>query len=250
MLESLNSDITLFEWPEADELFIDGKGERLRRDFDVIALYDMPGIAFRRGETPEFVPPPSHVVATWNALTEAGFPILALHHSIASWPTWDGFAEILKGRFHYAPATLRGVTYVDSGYAMNVKQVFTVEESTHPVCSGLPASFELTDETYQCPVFDDETTVLITTDAPRDDRNHASAFAAVRRETNPAWSHQPASSAVAWTHRCANSAVVYLQPGEGPEAFENPHYRLIIDNALGWLATTRTEKIEKGARTK
>lgn len=247
MLESLPADITLYEWPEADKLFVDGTGSRLLRDFDVIALYDMPGIMFRRGESPEFVSPPPYVIETWGALTRAGMPILALHHAIASWPTWEGFAEMLKGRFHYGPATLRGVDHPDSGYAMNVRQVFSVAQTAHPVCAGLPASFELTDETYQCPVFDREVTVLITTDAPRDDRHHASAFAAVRRESNPSWSHPPASPAVAWTHRCGNSQVVYLQPGEGPEAFENSHYRLIIGNALAWLATMNPDRVAKGA---
>lgn len=246
MLATLSADVQLFEWPDAGALFSDGSGTRLLRDFDVIALYDMPGIAFRQGDTPEFVSPPTHVVRTWESLTKAGMPILALHHAIASWPEWSGFAEILKGRFHYAPSTLRGVPYPDSGYAMNVRQTFNVADPGHPVCAGLPASFELTDETYQCPVFDREVSVLITTDAPRDDQHHSSAFAAVRRETNPSWSHQPASAAVAWTHRAVNSHVVYLQPGEGPESFGNPYYRLIIDNAVRWLATTRPVHVREG----
>jgi hypothetical protein len=32
---------------------------------------------------------------------------------------------------------------------------------------------------------------------------------------------------------------VYLQPGEGPESFDNPWYRRIIDNSVRWLAAQK-----------
>lgn len=242
LLDSLDADVDLVEWPAAGELFTASGVRRLLDEFDVLALYDMPGIKFKRGESPEFIAPTDDVIAAWGALIDAGMPILALHHSIASWPTWAGFAEILKGRFHYAPAALRGVDYPDSGYAMNVTQRFSVVAAGHPVCTGLPSSFDLTDETYQCPIFDDEVEVLIRTDAPRGDTYHSSAFAAVRRETNTTWRHTPASTAVAWTHLCGASHVVYLQPGEGPESFDNQWYRVIINNAVHWLSQQKPNR--------
>ena len=247
LIASLPATVDLFEWPSALSLFEAEGARRLLAEYDVLALYDMPGIAFKRGESPGLVPPPPCVPEAWAILTEAGMPILALHHSIASWPTWDGFAEILKGRFHYVPARLRGIDYPDSGYAMNVRQTFSVVSSSHPVCAGLPPRFELTDETYQCPVFDDEIDVLITTDAPRDWTHHSSAHAAVRRTTDDSWRHEDASTAVAWTHTVSRSQVVYLQPGEGPESFRNPHYRTIISNAVRWLSTTKPRD-EKGVQ--
>ena len=239
LLDSLEAEVSLFNWPAAGDLFTTAGSARLCENFDVLALYDMPGIYFRKGESPEFVAPSDEVVAAWSALTAKGMPVLALHHSIASWPTWAGFAELLKGRFHYAPATLRGVKYPDSGYAKNVTQRFGVVGPDHPVCEGLPSSFDLTDETYQCPIFEGEVEVLIRTDAPRDDSHHTSAFAAVRRESNPAWRHSPASPAVAWTHVSGASRVVYLQPGEGPESFDNHWYQVLVNNAVQWLATQK-----------
>ena len=234
-LEGVES--TLIEWPDAGEIFsLEGVSDFVTK-FDVLVLYDMPGIQFSRGKTPEFIPPDQQIIEAWDDILRRGIPILSMHHSIASWPTWEGFAEIVKGRFHYAPATLRGESYPDSGYAMKVRQTFSVAAGDHPVCAGLPASFVLEDETYQCPIFDDEVTVLITTDAPRDDSFHASALAAVRRETNENWRHVPTSSAVAWTHSRNRSTIVYLQPGDGPEAFGNAHYRRLISNAIKWLAT-------------
>lgn len=239
LLDSVEADIDLIEWPNAGEFFTQEGAKRLVDTYDLLALYDMPGIHLRRGESPGFAAHPPELVGAWQHITSAGLPLLVLHHAIASWPTWDGFAEIVKGRFHYAPARLRGVEHPDSGYAMNVTQRFTVAQPDHPVCAGLPIVFELTDETYQCPVFEDEIEVLVRTDAPRDDTHHASAFAAVRREENRSWRHAPASDAVAWTHMSGNSRVVYLQPGEGPDAFDNPHYRALIANAVRWLRTTR-----------
>lgn len=246
MLEALPAEVDLFEWPSALSLFEPDGVKHLLDGYDVLGLYDMPGIAFKRGESPDLVPPPSCVPDAWRTLTDAGMPVLALHHSIASWPTWDGFAEILKGRFHYVPAKLRGVDYPDSGYAMNVRQTFSVAAPSHPVCAGLPAHFELTDETYLCPVFDEEIEVLITTDAPRDWPHHASAHAAVRRTTDPQWRHEPATAAVAWTHTVSRSRVVYLQPGEGPESFDNPFYRKIISNAVVWLSSTKPHDLHQG----
>ena len=231
---------TLIEWPEAGAIFTTAGVARLAEDFDVLVLYDMPGIEFTRGDTPRFIPPGQEVIDAWDDILRRGIPVLSMHHSIASWPTWEGFAEIVKGRFHYAPATLRGVAYPDSGYAMKVKQNFVVTAINHPVCAGLPAIFELEDETYQCPVFDDEVTVLITTDAPRDDSFHASALAAVRREVNTGWHHPPTSAAVAWTHTQNRSTIVYLQPGDGPEAFGNDHYRHLTANAIKWLAAQKS----------
>lgn len=239
LIDALAASVDLFEWPEALHLFEPEGVDRLLRDYDVLALYDMPGIAFTRGQSPTFVEPPASVCEGWMKLLDAGFPVLALHHAIASWPTWPEFAEIVKGRFHYVPSRLRGVEFPDSGYAMDVRQHFSVVAPDHPVCAGLPPVFELTDETYLCPVFTDEVRVLITTDAPRGDDHHLSAHAAVRRSIDPTWTHPSASNAVAWTHRHRNSNVVYLQPGEGAEAFDNVWYRRIIDNAVSWLASTR-----------
>lgn len=245
LIASLPATVDIFEWPSAIGLFEPGGVTELLADYDVLALYDMPGIAFRRGDSPDLVPPPACVPEGWSSLTAAGMPVLALHHAIASWPTWEGFAELLKGRFHYVPGRLRGASFPDSGYAMNVSQTFSVASTSHPVCSGLPSSFPLTDETYLCPVFDDEVEILITTDAPRDWTHHSSAHAAVRRTTDDAWRHESASNAVAWTHRTSRSQVVYLQPGEGPDSFASPHYRRIIANAITWLATTKPQLEER-----
>jgi hypothetical protein len=238
MFEALDGvDAAIVAWPEAERLFTPGG----LADTDVVVLYDMPGVGLRSGEPPVPPPPPTAVVDGWHRLLDEGVPVVAMHHSIASWPAWPEFADILGGRFHYAPASLRGVDYPDSGYALDVHQRLTVLAKLHPVTAGLPASFSLTDETYLCPMFGDEVTPLIGTDAPLDDQHHWSAVAAVcgRMFDRDGWSHPAGTQLAAWTHRVRASTVIYVQPGDGPAAFTNTNYRRLLGNAITWAATTR-----------
>jgi hypothetical protein len=212
-----------------------------RLEADVLVLYDMPGIGFRRPGLPEFAEPPAAVVDGFGALTAAGVPILALHHAIAGWPAWAGYAELIGGRFHYVASRLRGTDWPDSGYRHDVHQTLTVVDAAHPVCAGLPASFELTDETYQCPVFDTEVTPLLRTDAPRGDDEHYSATLAItgRMYEREGWSHPAGSNLAAWVKPAGRSTLVYVQPGDGPAAYGDANYRHLLANAVTWLATTR-----------
>ena len=51
-----------------------------------------------------------------SELLEAGQGFVFLHHALAGWPAWPGWAEVLGGRYHYAPASLRGRDWPDSGF--------------------------------------------------------------------------------------------------------------------------------------
>jgi len=246
MLNSLEGiDSKVLKWPDAAALFTTKAIEKMHREGGVLALYDLPGIQFNRGSEPDLVDPSTEVTDAWQRLTQLGIPILAMHHAIASWPTWPLFAEILKGRFHYVPAELRDKEYIDSGWANPVHQVFDVLLPSHPICDGLPESFELTDETYLCPIFENEVTALISTRASSHSSNFSSAYAAIRREDQGDWFHQDESRLVAWTHKYEMSTVVYLQPGDGPLAFNNNHYRKLISNTLCWLGKERLNDNEK-----
>jgi uncharacterized protein len=229
-------DPTIVAWPAAEALFA---AEGLA-DTDVLVLYDMPGVGLRTGAPPAPPQPPPIVVDGWRRLLGAGLPVVAMHHSIASWPAWAEFADVVGGRFHYAPATLRGTAYPDSGYAHDVRQTLSVIDPDHPVCAGLPPSFELTDETYLCPVFTADVTPLVATDATLDTEHHWSAAAAIagRMHDRTGWTHPNGAPLAAWTHTVERSTIVYVQPGDGPAAFTNPHYRRLLVNAIGWAAST------------
>lgn len=209
--------------------------------FDAIVFYDMPGITFTRAVPPAtFSAPSDSVVEGMRALLDEGIGMVFVHHAVASWPAWEEYAEIVGGRFHYQPATLRGVNYPDSGYRFDVLHTVEVLDPTHPVCAGLGDSFTLTDELYLYPVFEDSVVPLLRTTFPMDDPSpFFSADAAIRgrRNTNEGWTHPTGSQLVGWAKNAGNSPVVYLQFGDGPSTYADPSFRRVVENAARWVAS-------------
>lgn len=214
---------------------------RPRSGHDVVVFYDMPGLEFTRADPPVNLPePPPDVLATFDTLTTKGTGLVFLHHSIASWPATEWFADLVGGRFHYQPGTWRGVTYPDSGYLFDVTHRVEVLDPSHPVCDGLDGGFELTDELYCFPVAEREVVPLMRTDfAVHDDRRFFSADLAIRgrRNENSGWSHPPGSSLVGWAKTAGASPLVYLQFGDGPETYGDPSFRRVLRNAIEWTAS-------------
>jgi uncharacterized protein len=236
MLASLDGiDCSVVAHPDAADLVADP--DRLVAYADALVLYDMPGLRFTRGQDPDLVPPPHAVTTGYEQLWKSGLGIVALHHSIASWPAWPRWREVIGGRFHYVPAD----GWPDSGYRHDVTQRLTVVDTEHPVTAGLDGGFELTDEVYLCPIDDDDVAPLITTDAVLDDQHTWSARRAVHghRTDRTGWSHPPGSRLAVWTKDVGASRLVYIQPGDGPSAFTNPHYRRLLTNAIRWVANPR-----------
>lgn len=210
------------------------------RGFDVLVLYDMPGLDFEAGEdAPLTREPTPELRAGFRALLEAGKGVVALHHALAGWPSWDEYHDWLGGRFLYHPGTMRGEAWPDSGYRHAVTHSVTVTPG-HPVTAGLPATFAITDELYLCPTFADGATPLLRSDA----RFGADAFWSARHalegrmDCNDGWEHPPGSDVIGWAKQVLASRLVYLQPGDGPSAYDNPHYRRLVENAIRWVAGT------------
>ena len=110
----------------------------------------------------------------------------------------------------------------------------------HPVTAGLPPHFEVTDELYLYEVFEDDVTPLLRSDFNFTANNFYSATAAVRDgrlNDNSGWAHNQGSSLVGWTREVGGSRIVYLQFGDGPSAYTNPHYRKLIANSIEWVST-------------
>ena len=208
------------------------------RGFDALVLYDMPGLDFE-AETgrPLYLDPPAGLREGLRALLEQGTGVIALHHALAGWPTWDEYGEWLGGRFLYHPGAVRGQPMPDSGYRHDVRYQAQVL-GEHPVTAGLPASFELTDELYLCSTFPEGATPLLRADTPFTPDRFWSADAAVagRMNTNEGWDHPEGSGVIGWAKQALASRLVYLQPGDGPSAYDNPHYRRMVENAVRWVA--------------
>lgn len=209
---------------------------------DVVLFYDMPGLRFTGGGDPPvtFPEPSPDQRRVFDELQRLGIGMVFMHHAVASWPAWDGFAELVGARFHYQPATLRGVDYPDSGYVFDVTHTVEVIDTTHPICEGLDGSFELTDELYCFPVFADDVVPVMRTRFPVDDAGRFfSADQAIRgrRDSNEGWTHPAGSDLVAWVKRAGNSRLAYLQFGDGPVTYGDANFRRILRNTILWSAS-------------
>jgi type 1 glutamine amidotransferase len=225
---------TLVDQPAAARLM----NPRGMAGFDVLVLYDMPGLDFTiPAGRPAYLEPPQELKIGMRELLEQGTGILALHHALAGWPAWPEYGEWLGGTFLYHPGNVRGTACPDSGYAHEVTYEAQVLAS-HPVTDGLPKAFEMTDELYLAEVFESDVTPLLRSSAPFTREHFWSADAAVAGRLNEraGWDHPPGSSLIGWTRKAIASDLVYLQPGDGPSAYDSPHYRRLIENSIRWLA--------------
>lgn len=225
---------TLVDQPAAARLM----NRRGMAGFDVLVLYDMPGLDFNApAGRPTYLEPDDSLRSGFCELLEDGTGILALHHALAGWPAWTEYAAWLGGTFLYHPGKVRGASRLDSGYAHDVTYEAQVV-AEHPVTAGVPRAFAITDELYLAEVFEDELTPLLRSSFEFKRERFWSADAAVagRMNSREGWDHPPGSNLIGWTRRAINSNVVYLQPGDGPSVYDNPHYRRLVENSIRWLA--------------
>lgn len=216
--------------------------EAMRR-YDAILFYDMPGLNFRAPveERPAAIAPPDYFTRGFAALLAEGKGIVALHHAIAGWPAWPTYAEAMGGAFLYKSHQIRGVERPDSGYVGDVTYSVRVADGNHPVVAGLPSRFDLTDELYLNELFDDPTIVpLLYRDTAVPPERFASAMRAVRRITQgegEPWKPPQQKSLIGWAKAADASPLVYLQPGDTPHTYADPHYRQLVGNAIRWVAS-------------
>ena len=203
---------------------------------DAILFYDMPGYTFADGKV-ETRPPSEAYKAAIRAHFAAGKGAVAWHHALAGWAEWPEWADMLGGRFLYQPGEVQGTAMPDSGYRHDVAYEAEVA-AEHPVTSGLPATFELCDELYLAPVFESRVEPLLRARHAFVRGNFYSAALAVsgRMFSNEGWDHPRGSDLIAWHRQVGPGRLVYLQPGDGPATYANPHFRQLLGNALEFAA--------------
>lgn len=207
--------------------------------WDAILLHDIPGLRLKRGVAPEAVGPDPDTAADLVALLERGQGLVVLHHAIAAWPGWEGWAEAIGGRFLYAPGLLRGGELPSSGYRMASHTVQAVDR-THPVTDGV-ADFSVDDELYFAPVLDDRVHPLLRSDADFSGALFQDTFDEVANGSSTGITcaeRGTGSNLVGWASTAGRSPLVYLQPGDGPSTFADPNFRRLLGNALAFVAST------------
>lgn len=227
--------LTHLEHPAATDAIVNGRVG----DFNAVVFYDMPGVDPRGPAKPDRLP--GGVQEGFEELTRRGTGLVFLHHALASWPAWEGFAELVGGRYHFWPGNLRGVEWPDSGYLHDTTHRISVAAPGHPVTAGTEDVFTLRDELYLCAVLEDSVTALITSDFEFRTENFYSTLRAMGGHMfdREGWSHPPGSNVVGWVREQGASRIVYLQPGDGVSAYGNPNIRALWFNGVRWASRVK-----------
>jgi uncharacterized protein len=206
--------------------------------FDAVLLHDVSGLRLKRGEPPHPVDPSPDVRAHLADLFTSGTGLVILHHALASWPSWDGWADAIGGRFFYAPGSLHGDQWPSSGTRIESYEAQVVAPE-HPVCAGVD-DFTLTDELYCCPILEDRVVPLMRSDADFSPSLFISTYehVIVGQDAAPRCDgHPPASNVIAWATSAGCSPIVFIQPGDSAATFALEPYRRLIGNALEWVTS-------------
>ncbi len=232
MLDAVTADLG-WRWehatqPEAQDRLRPGEAG----GWDAILLHDIPGLTLARGAEPVVHEPTADVRRDVLRALELGVGIVATHHSLAGWPSWDDWASVLGGRFLYAPGRLRGEDVPASGYRMARYRV--IVNPDHPICDGVE-DFEVDDELYLCPVFESEVDPFLETDADVSPGAMIDTYREVRFGERVGAQDQRGSRYLGWSKTHGRSRIVYLLPGHGPATMGNEQYRRVLSNACRWV---------------
>lgn len=144
-------------------------------------------------------------------LVDKGVGVVVVHHALAAFNDWDGFAQIVGGKFFLTDRTFKGTSYKQSTYKHDEQIRVHVADPLHPVTQGLQ-DFVIQDEAYKGYRVEPDNHVLLETDHPLSER------------------------AIAWTRSCGKGRVVYLELGHDGHAYANPSYRRLLRQAMVWSA--------------
>ncbi len=215
--------------PEAEEEVANGAMDKA----DAVLFYDMPGYTFADGKVISRPPSPAYRKAVTQRFA-SGKGAVAMHHAIAGWAEWAEWHEWLGGKFFYQPGEWQGAAVPDSGYRHDVE--YTANRvADHPVLDGVPDQFTVCDELYLAPIDESALTPLIRAEGFAFERdNFYSAANAVAGDmfSQDGWDHPPQSNCVAWECTALKAPIIYLQFGDGPQTYANPHVRRLLSNAL------------------
>ena len=181
---------------DKDKGFLDKED---RDGWDVLVLYNMSPVISEEEQA---------------ALLETlrnGTSLVALHHSIAAYPAWPEWAEIIGAKYFLEAQTWQGEEWGKSEYTHGIEMLVHVEDPNHPITQGL-ADFVIHDEVYRKWKLYPGCHLLLSCDHPESDK------------------------AVCWTRDYKGAKVCFLQLGHGSEAYANPNFGILIERAIQWSA--------------
>jgi hypothetical protein len=175
--------------------------ERLRSGgaapYDVLVFYD-------------FLPDlPVKDSLVFRELARTGKPMLFLHHALCSFQGWDGYMEMVGGRYVMPGYGADSCRF--SNYRHDIDMIVRVSDPHHPVTREM-ADFTIHDEGYSNITVLPGMTPLLESD------------------------HPEASPLIGWTHRYDRSQTVYLMLGHDKRAYQNPAFQQLLRQSVHWLA--------------
>jgi hypothetical protein len=145
------------------------------------------------------------------ARLKEGKGLLVLHHALANYQSWPEYERIVGGKYYLQKQTVNGVEKPQSTYKHDVEFTVRIANNQHPVTRGL-TDFTIHDETYGAFEVSSQTHALLTTEEPTSGKT------------------------IAWAKTYEAARVVYVQLGHDHLAYENPHFRRLLANAIQWVA--------------
>ena len=190
-LEGIEMDSVYY--PRAMDLMRSGNTD----SYDVLVFYDF---------QPDL---PAADSLVFQNLTKEGKPMLFLHHAICSFQRWDGYMDLLGGKYVMAGPGVDSSLFSD--YKHDIDMNIEVVDSRHPVTLGMQ-DFSIHDEGYSNLTLTGDITPLLRTD------------------------HPDSSPLVGWTRKSDRSTIVYLMLGHDKQAYENQAFGQLMQQSISWLA--------------
>ena len=190
-LEGVDMDSVYY--PDAMEVMQSGFTD----SYDVLVFYDyMPDL-------------PETDSSVFQMLTSQGKPLLFLHHALCSFQQWEGYMQMLGGKYVMAGAGVDPINVSD--YKHDIDMEIEVVDKGHPVTLAME-DFSIHDEGYSNISLSPDIMPLLKTD------------------------HPDASPMVGWTTISNRSTVLYLMLGHDKLAYENPSFKRLLEQGIFWLA--------------
>jgi len=232
--ENPNVNATAVEQPAAQVML---RPENVQ-PYETIVFYDMLAI--------DGSPIPEDYKTSIEALIESGKGIVMMNHATLQWPAWNRWREISGSSFRLGgEGEVFGEVVPPSGYRggggepeRNGHHHLSAVEKGHPVLEGLEDGFDIVDEIYiKTKGFESRPGILplMRSDYPMVKENFNAPVASA--EERAKWDHPEGSDLIVWANKAGNSPVVAMDAGDGPEAYENPQFRRLLDNAIHWVAS-------------
>ena len=145
----------------------------------------------------------------YKKLTRKGKGMVFLHHSLGSYQHWEGYSDIIGGRYYRKGSGHNDKPLME--YTHDLDIMVHVVDRQHPVTRGIP-DFTIHDEGYTNLQYNQDITPLLVT------------------------AHPACSDTIAWVNPVRDSRVVYMMLGHDAAAYTNLHYREILRNAIYFSA--------------